>query len=116
MNAIASIATVATGPSASRDGDDAGGDVHLAEHPAAEDVAVGVDVARPRHDPQDRLAARVTSSSSSSRRGRPRRHGRSGCERKTSPISPVPTSTVRPTPAMVAITMWTGTGSPKLFR
>ena len=36
--------------------------------------------------------------------------------RKTRPISPVPTSTVSPTPAMVAITMWTGTGSPKLFR
>ena len=29
-------------------GDDARGDVHLAQHPAAEDVAVGVDVARGR--------------------------------------------------------------------
>src|SRR5688572_14078844 len=82
-------------------GDDAGGDVHLAEHPAPEDVAVRIDVARPRHDPQDGLA--------------PVR-GHSGLPppassswplrllRKTSPISPVPTSTVSPTPAIVATT------------
>ena len=56
MNFIASIATVATGPSRPARGDDAGGDVHLAQHPAAEDVAVGVDVGRPRHHPQDRRA------------------------------------------------------------
>ena len=35
-------------------GDDAGGDVHLAQHPAAEDMAVGVDVARAGDDAQDR--------------------------------------------------------------
>ena len=28
------------------------GDVHLAQHPAAEDMAVGIDVARARHDAQ----------------------------------------------------------------
>ena len=61
MNSIASIATVATGAVRLARGDDAGGDVHLAEHPAAEDMAVGVDVAGPRHDPQDRLAASVVS-------------------------------------------------------
>jgi hypothetical protein len=30
-------------------GDDAPGNVHLAEHPAAEDVAIGIDVARSWH-------------------------------------------------------------------
>ena len=59
MNSIASIATVATGPSRPARGDDAGGDVHLAQHPAAEDMAVGVDVGRPRHDAQDRHALKV---------------------------------------------------------
>ncbi len=34
--------------------DDARGYVHLREHPAAEDVAVRIDVAGPRHHPQDR--------------------------------------------------------------
>src|SRR5687768_2616964 len=39
---------------------DAAGDVHLAEHPAAEDVAVGVDVAWPGYDAEDRFAGLVS--------------------------------------------------------
>ena len=65
MNFIASIATVATGPLRPARGDDARGDVHLAQHPAAEDMAVGVDVARPGHHPQDRRALEIGHSWSS---------------------------------------------------
>ncbi len=45
--------------------DDAGGNIHLAQHPAAEDVAVGVDVARTRRHAQGRLAGIVGGQSSS---------------------------------------------------
>src|SRR4029453_1728974 len=40
-------------------GNNASGDVHLAQDPAAEDMAAGIDVARAGHNPQDWLAVSV---------------------------------------------------------
>jgi hypothetical protein len=37
-------------------GDDAGRDIHLAKHPAAENMPVGIDVRGPGDDPQDGLS------------------------------------------------------------
>ena len=47
-------------------GNDSRGDVHLAQNPAAKDMAVGIDVGRARHHAQDRLAIEVDHSVSSS--------------------------------------------------
>src|SRR6185369_11074726 len=92
--------------------DDAGRNVHLAQHPAAEDMAVGVDVARSRHHAQDghALAIAHSCSLSSSIWG-----GSSyplSALRKTSVINAVPSSTVRPAPSAVAMITWIGVRSP----
>src|SRR6478735_10552398 len=87
-------------------GDDACRNVHLAQYPAAEDVAVGVDVARPRHNPQNRHPlAIVAHSSSLSLFDRVAASASWPLEllRKTSVISPVPSSTVSPMPSAVAM-------------
>src|SRR3546814_5528128 len=87
--------------------DDAAGDIHLAQYPAAEDMPIGVDVGGPGDDAQYRVARAVG--------GRAFGHGfKSGSsakgssidsswplplDRKTSPISAAPSITDRPTPA-----------------
>ena len=88
-------------------GDDARGDVHLAQHPAAEDMAVGVDVARAGDDAQDGAAMGFGHCSSLSDRAAPASASWPLLLlRKISVISAVPSRTVRPMPSAVAMSMW----------
>ena len=106
-NVIASIATVATGPSRAARRDDARGDIHLAQHPAAEDMAVGIDVGGRRHDAQNRHALEIGHGLSSLSLLRPVAWSSWPLDelRNASVINPVPSSTVSPTPSAVAIIM-----------
>src|SRR3954469_25842996 len=86
-------------------GDDTGRDVHLAQYPPAEDMAVGVDVAGAGHHPQDGRALEVGHSLSLSSWTLCAAASSWPLEllRKTSVISPVPTRTVSPIPSAVAM-------------
>src|SRR3546814_20803736 len=95
-------------------GDDAARDVHLAQHPAAEDMAVGIDVGGARDDAQDRVARAIGrgcfghgfKSGSSSKGSSIDSSWPLPLDRKTRPISAAPSITDRPTPAAVAMTIW----------
>ena len=75
-------------------GDDAAGDVHLAQHPAAEDMAVGVDIGGARNDAQDWVARAVglivhSSCPDRFRKGlRSPRHGRCRSTGRRGPSAP----------------------------
>src|SRR3546814_12287060 len=94
--------------------DDAAGDVHLRQHPAAEDMAVGVDVGGRRDDAQDRVGPlwQILDAVGHGCRSGSSLNGSSiasswplTLDRKTRPISAAPRNTDRPTPAAVAMTM-----------
>src|SRR5690606_23011130 len=106
-------------------GDDAACDIHLAQHPAAEDMAIAVDVGRRRDDTQYRVRAlgQIMDAVSHGLRSGSYLNGSSiasswplPLDRKTSPISAAPSMTDKPTPAAVAMIMWIVSASPIVKR
>src|SRR6185369_8807741 len=99
--------------------DDARCNVHLRQHPAAEDVAVGVDVAWTGNDAQDGRPLEITHSASFSSWiwGAAASSWPLSALRNTRVISAVPSRTVSPAPSAVARIRWMlGDASPRMTR